>query len=176
MKRFLTAISFVFIALLQVTIISQLSVEGVAINLVLISIIFFNIFKKLKKYGIWASLAGGLTLDLFSTLPFGVITLSFILITFFVQKFSNIFKKITLLPIILSIGLMVIIYNFLLVTLVKIQNLIPISNQHRTGYLSLRYFLGIEIVYSVGVAILFYFILELVYKLKNVFSKKKIQD
>ncbi len=174
MKYLLIILFFILMGLLQVTIISQLLVGEIVVNLVLISIIFFNIFKKLKKYGIWASLAGGLTLDLFSTLPFGVITLSFILITFFIQRFSNIFKKITILPIVLSVGLMVVTYNFLLVTLVKIQNFIPIFKWYQIDYLSLRHFLGIEIVYSIGVTILFYFILELVCKLKNVFSKKKI--
>lgn len=77
-----------FVAMLQTTFVPRLALYGVFPNLMLVVIVYKSLFKDYKEILIWP-LAGGLILDFFSAMPFGVFTLSFLIVSFLVSFLSR---------------------------------------------------------------------------------------
>ncbi len=95
-----------FIVILQTTFAPKLAIYGVFPNLILVLVIFKSLFKDYKEIFIWP-LAGGLILDIFSGFPFGVFTLSFLVVSLAVSFLSrNIWSS-------ENIGLVVMLITFL---------------------------------------------------------------
>lgn len=93
-------------AMLQATFVPKIAIYGVFPNLMLVLIIFKSIFKDYKKIFLWP-LAGGLILDIQTFPPFGVFTLSFLIISFVVSFLSrNIWTH-------ENVGLVVVLITFL---------------------------------------------------------------
>ena len=64
-------------AILQATLLPYLSIEGVKPHLVLVLVCIWGLLSGSKEASLWA-LMGGFVLDLFSSAPFGVATLSLV--------------------------------------------------------------------------------------------------
>lgn len=78
-----------FVAIVQTTFVPKIAIYGVFPNLILLVIIFKSAFKDYRKVFIW-SLTGGIILDIFSGgIPFGVFTLSFLIISLLVSFLSR---------------------------------------------------------------------------------------
>jgi rod shape-determining protein MreD len=66
-KILISIIVFYFLVLIQTSFWVHFNILGIVPNLVLISVILWNLFEKSKNYfGLYAALIGGLFLDIFS--------------------------------------------------------------------------------------------------------------
>jgi len=88
MKTIFIILILFFVAVLQTTFVPKLAVYGIFPSLMLVVIIFKSLFKEYKEIFIWP-LAGGVILDFFSQLPFGVFTLVFLIISLMVSFLSR---------------------------------------------------------------------------------------
>lgn len=127
MKNFLLILTILLAVVLQTTALSVLAVWGVSPNLVLVLILILVIFKKFKKVW-WLAVLAGLLLDLFSGLPFGLISLSLVIVAFLIDWFNrNVFSEIKLWLSIGLIGLASLAYNLLLIILDKLLVMVKLS-------------------------------------------------
>ncbi|HEB01533.1 MAG TPA: rod shape-determining protein MreD [Candidatus Portnoybacteria bacterium] len=128
MYPLLTILILFLAAVLETTFIPHLAIWGVEPSLVLIIVLSWSILANGKKALTWA-LLGGLFLDLFSGLPFGVFTLSFVIVAYLTNLVAyNILDKANLL-VVSSIGLIgTITANLLMRLFLKLANLVHLSS------------------------------------------------
>jgi len=95
-KILILIIVFYFLVLIQTSFLVHFNILGIVPNLVLISVVFWNLFEKSKNYfGLYAALIGGLFLDIFSNRFIGF----YILILFTLAIFLKIvFKRYVRIP------------------------------------------------------------------------------
>lgn len=106
MKTIFIILALFFVVVLQTTFIPKLAIYGVFPNLMLVLVIFKSLFKDYKEIFIWP-LAGGLILDISSSFPFGVFTLSFLIISIITSFISrNIWTS-------ENVGLVIVLITFL---------------------------------------------------------------
>jgi rod shape-determining protein MreD len=120
MKTFLIILFLLLAVVLQTTIFSALTVWGVAPNLVLVLVLLLVILKSFKETWL-AVLATGLLLDLFSGLPFGLISLSLVTSAFLVGRINkSLFSTVKFWITVSLIILGTLFYNLLLFGLSKL--------------------------------------------------------
>lgn len=160
MRIFFIILTLFFVAILQVTFMPKLSIYGVFPNLMLVVIIYKSLFKDYKEIFIWP-LAGGLVLDVFSATPFGVFTLSFLIVSLIINFLSrNIWTS-------ENIGLVVVIIVLLGSLIFGFSNF----SFTRLAYLlmglswkvTLKQALGVifaETGYNIGLTVVLFFVLK----------------
>lgn len=157
MKNILIVLGLLLITILQITAVPFINFNGVVPNLILVLILCLIIFTGFKNQWPWVLLAGVL-LDLFSGLPFGLISLSLLLTVYLIDLLNLNFFAITKLWI---TGILIvsgtIIYDLTIVFLSRLFNF--------ALTFSWRYLLG-EIIYNLIIMGLFY------YEFKKIFHKK----
>ena len=114
MKHFLSILFLLLAAILQTTIAPFLSVQGAAPNLILIFTLILTLISGFRAVWLYIFL-GGLFLDLFSGLPFGLVAVSLIGANYFVDWLGgNIFSKPKFGVKIVLITLGILAFNFFL--------------------------------------------------------------
>lgn len=95
-KILISIIVFYFLVLIQTSFLVHFNILGIVPNLVLISVVLWNLFEKSKNYfGLYAALIGGLFLDIFSNRFIGF----YILISFALAIFLKlVFKRYVRIP------------------------------------------------------------------------------
>lgn len=105
-----------------------------------------------------------LFLDFSSSLPFGVVTLSFLLVIFLIRILSlKLFRERDVSAIILVTILGSIIYNLALITLVKLFNWMRLSDLQADLFYDLKYLVLPTIFYNLVVTVFSYRILKYCY-------------
>lgn len=128
MYFFLTILILFLAVIFQATFIPHLAIWQVAPNLVLIIILSWSILTDSKKTLGWALIAG-LLLDLFSGLPFGVLTLSLVLIAYIVNLLAYTILGQANFLVIGAIGFGgTIIYNLFIRLFIKLASLLNLTN------------------------------------------------
>lgn len=90
-------IALYILTLFQTSFVPFFDIKGLTINLVLLLVIFINLFESPeKKIGLWSAFIAGFFLDIWSSMPFGIETLIFVSVAVFI-KF--ILKKYVQIPI-----------------------------------------------------------------------------
>lgn len=85
-KILIIIIFFYFLTLFQTSFLAHFNIWGLTINIVLISIIVFNIFEKSENYfGLLAAGMGGLFLDIFSSRLIGLNILILLGVAIFIK-------------------------------------------------------------------------------------------
>lgn len=93
---------FYFFALLQLSFLPHLSIYNVQFDFIFIAVFLLNFFgpssisniqKPGDNMGLWAGVVGGLLLDVFSSLPFGIFTFSFLGVGLLIRKTQLLFRK-----------------------------------------------------------------------------------
>jgi len=87
-----------FLVLLQTSLLGHLAVYNTQLNLVFIAVFLLSFFaskdeepgEEKNSFAISAGVIGGFLLDVFSSLPFGTFTITFLLLAFLVKR-SNVF-------------------------------------------------------------------------------------
>ncbi|MFW6283318.1 MAG: rod shape-determining protein MreD [Minisyncoccales bacterium] len=81
MKRFLIFFIFlILVTILQTTFFFSFDIFGIKFNLVILYIIFLNLFEKEnKETGLWIGGIGGFLLDLYSSYYFGFFTIGMLI-------------------------------------------------------------------------------------------------
>lgn len=120
MKYFFVLLSLFLAVILQVSFLPFLSVFGLSLNLVLVLVVFLISQRDFKKY--WpAIIFTGLVLDIFSALPFGVISLSLVLTAYFIERLKkDVFGSINLGLVMGLMALGHLFYSLLLMALTKL--------------------------------------------------------
>jgi rod shape-determining protein MreD len=96
MKLFIFIPLIYFLTLFQASFLVFFDINGYVLNLVLISVLFFNLFESQRKIsGLVLAIFGGLFLDIFSSGLFGVNFIGFWALTLFVLSvfIKYIFRK-----------------------------------------------------------------------------------
>jgi len=95
-KILISIIVFYFLVLIQTSFLVHFNILGIVPNLVLISVVLWNLFEKSKNYfGLYVALIGGFFLDIFSNYFIGF----YILILFTLVIFLKlVFKKYVRVP------------------------------------------------------------------------------
>lgn len=91
-------IIFCFLVLMQTALFGHLTVYDTRLNLIFIAVFLLSFFasttdeveKKTNDLAISAGVIGGFLLDIFSSLPFGTFTITFLLLAFLIKK-SHVF-------------------------------------------------------------------------------------
>lgn len=79
-------IIFYILTLLQTSFIPFFEIKGLTINLVLVLIILINFFEiPEKRIGLWSAFIAGFFLDVWSSMPFGIEILIFVLVAIFIK-------------------------------------------------------------------------------------------
>lgn len=96
-RNFLIIILFFYILILfQISFLIHFNVGGIIPNLIVIGVIFWNLFESpQKKFGILSAIVGGFFLDIFSQRPIGF-HIAFLMVLAIFLKF--IFKKYVRIP------------------------------------------------------------------------------
>lgn len=80
------SVIIILLVLIQSSFLAHFKFFGININIILISVIAFNVLESEKKFwGIFAAIIGGLFWDIFSTLPFGFHSLILVLIALIIK-------------------------------------------------------------------------------------------
>ena len=90
-----------FLVLMQTALFGHLAVYSTQLNLIFIAVFLLSFFesptdeaeKKSKGFAVPAGVIGGFLLDIFSSLPFGTFTFTFLLLSFLVKKSHVFFHK-----------------------------------------------------------------------------------
>lgn len=88
MKHFFIILILLLAVILQITIVPFLSVQGATPNLILVCALILTLLGGFKTVWFYIFL-GGLFLDMFSGLPFGLINISLIGASYFIDWLSN---------------------------------------------------------------------------------------
>lgn len=87
-KIFISVILFYFLTLFQASFMAFFEFKGLALNLILITVIIINLFEEpSRRFGLYSALIGGFFLDIWSSHIFGLETLILFLIALFVKFF-----------------------------------------------------------------------------------------
>jgi len=127
MKTFLTILGLLAAAILQTSLLPFLALGEVVPNLVLVLIGLLVIFKDFRK--VWGLVVlGSLFLDLFSGLPFGLISLSLVVTAYCLSQFKrSLFSEIKFWIVLFLIGLASLFYNLVLTGLGELFILVDLS-------------------------------------------------
>lgn len=130
MKDFFSLLLIIFLVLLELTVIPHLSFRGVRPDFLLLVLISWFILRPPREASLLLVISG-LLLDLFSPLPFGVISLSFyiVLLTLWLLPFKN-YSRSNLGFIILGTILGTIIYNVFLLIWISGFRFIHLTDFH----------------------------------------------
>jgi len=129
MKTFLIVLGLLLAAILQTSLLPFLALRGIIPNLVLVLILLLVIFKNFKEVW-WLVILGGLFLDLFSGLPFGLVSLSLLITAYFINWFNrSIFSEAKFWIVLFLIGLASLFYNLVLFGLAKLFILVDLNRQ-----------------------------------------------
>jgi rod shape-determining protein MreD len=156
MKSFLIILALLLAAILQTTIVPFLAITEVGPNLVLVLVLLLVIFKSFKER--WPVIVlAGLFLDLFSGLPFGLISLTLVSTVYLIDWLNkNVFLLIKFWVIAGLIILATLVYNLLLLNLSRVFQIdLVLSGKH----------LVIEMLYNL-------FIISIFYGIKKIFHQE----
>jgi len=79
-------IAFYILTLFQTSFMPFFEMKGLTINLVLVLVILINFFEASeKKIGLWSAFIAGFFLDVWSSMPFGIEILIFVLVAIFIK-------------------------------------------------------------------------------------------
>ncbi len=162
MKTFLSGIIIFFAVILQVTILPKITIWEVMPNLILLLIVCQSAIKGYKEGMVWA-FSCGLLLDFFSNVYFGIFSLIFLFIAFIVSFVTKKFLgKIGLLSIIIISVISTIMFDFIFLSVIKINVL---SSEVILDFIRStfpEYFIQIifkEIIFNAFLAIIVYLLL-----------------
>ena len=148
MKSFLIILALLLAAILQITLVPFLAFKGVSPNLVLLLISFLVIFKGFQQSW-WLVILAGLFLDLFSGLPFGLISLSLLVTVYLIDLFNrNVFSVVRFWVMTILIISATLIYDLLLFGLSRIFQIDSVLGPK---------YLFIEIVYNLLLTVIFFY-------------------
>ena len=102
------AILLLFLASFQVTLLTKFSVDGVAPDLILITIILWAPYLNLTE-NLILTFIGGMFIDLFSFLPSGTTALALISIVYLVEYWKTSFSRVGMFLLVLAVWLATII-------------------------------------------------------------------
>ncbi len=95
-KILISIIVFYFLVLIQTSFLVHFNILGIVPNLVLISVVLWNLFEKSKNYfGLYAAFIGGFFLDIFSSRFIGFYVLILFALAIFIKL---IFKRYVRIP------------------------------------------------------------------------------
>lgn len=121
MPKIIILFLFFILLLLQLTIMPRLSIFNVFPNILLAAMLIFVVIRG-GRLTLFLGLAAGLLMDLFSSLPFGTYSLSFILVAWLAQFIGrNVFKITDLSGQVSLIALGSFFCSFLVILIVKIS-------------------------------------------------------
>lgn len=94
-------IIFCFLALMQTALFGRLAIYGTQLNLIFIAVFLLGFFtsrdeepgEKSNSFAISAGAVGGFLLDVFSSLPFGAFTITFLILALLIKKSHALFHK-----------------------------------------------------------------------------------
>jgi len=164
MKTFFIVLSFISAIILQTSSIPFLTVSKISPDLVLVLILLLVILKRFEKVW-WIVVIASLLLDLFSSLPFGLISLSLVITVYLIGLFNrNMFSAVRFWITMILVVLATLTYNLVLAILNQLFILIKISqpvsyfcNLSLDCWLDLMLSLALAIIYNLLMAaILFY--------------------
>lgn len=116
MNAYLTIAALVVLAILQSTVMPRITVLGVHPDLMLLAVTSWSLLRGAQEGMLWA-LIGGIAVDLISGAPFGVVTLSLLVVSFLSSLGQrNVFRLDLLIPII-TIPLATLVYNTIMLAL-----------------------------------------------------------
>ncbi len=149
----------IFLVLLQSAFLNHLKITGIAPNFVLIAVILISLEFNLRKAFI-AGIVAGLMLDIFSSMPFGIFTLAFILISLGLNFAKHyLFAHANFAVILAAVFLGTLFFDFFVFFLDKILFIFKLSSQTFASKYSLLYLMPREIIYNLaGVIIIFFFL------------------
>lgn len=79
-------IAFYILTLFQTSFMPFFGIKGLTINLILVLVILINFFEvPEKKIGLWSAFIAGFFLDVWSSMPFGIEILIFVLVAIFIK-------------------------------------------------------------------------------------------
>jgi len=166
MSKIIVLFLFFILLILQLTIMPRLIVLDVFPNILLAAFLAFVIIIRSDKLSLLLGLVVGLMMDLFSSLPFGIYSLSFVFIAWFSQFiWKNIFKITDLSGQIYIISLGSFFYNLLILLMLKIFQWLSLFQK---DFSFLPIFIKIalpEFILNALVAIIFLFSIRKVYGL-----------
>jgi len=159
-KTIFIILALFFVAILQTTFMPKLSIYGVFPNLMLIVIIYKSLFKEYKEIFIWP-LVGGIVLDVFSATPFGVFTLSFLIVSLIINFLSrNIWTSENVgLVVVIVVLLGSLVFGFSNLSLTKLAYLL----MSISWTVALKQALGVifaETACNIGLAAVLFFVLR----------------
>lgn len=163
MKKFYLLLILLFLLFLELVWGPHLSIGLARPNFILVGFLICFLVLGVKTTLKWY-FPFLLFLDFSSSLPFGVITLSFILVIFLIRILSlKLFRERDVSAIILVTILGSIIYNLALIILVKLFSWIRLSDLQVDLFYDLKYLVLPTIFYNLVVAVLSYRILKYCY-------------
>ena len=155
MKHFLIILILLLAVILQTTIVPFLSVQGVTPTLILVCALILTLLRGFRAVWFYIFL-GGLFLDIFSGLPFGLISISLIGASYFIDRLgNNVFSE---LKFSVRIGLIVsgiLAFNFFLNILIGFFHLETMLS-FKYLFWSVAYNLIIAILIFNGIKKIFY--------------------
>ncbi len=169
MKTFLVILGLLLAVILQTTLLPFLALRGIIPDLVLVLILLLVIFRDFRKVW-WLVILAGLFLDLFSGLPFGLISLSLLMTTYFINWFNrSIFSETKFWIILFLIGLASLFYELALFGLTKLFISVNLSQQEiYSSLFSLNYLADLFLFAFYNMALLAF-----LYGIKKIFYQKQ---
>jgi len=127
MKTFFIVLSFILAIILQTSSIPFLTISKISPDLVLVLILLLVILKKFEKVW-WIVVIVSLLLDLFSSLPFGLISFSLVITVYLIGLFNrNMFSAVKFWITMVLVVLATLTYNLVLIILSQLFILVKIS-------------------------------------------------
>ena len=167
MKKIIFLIFILFFLVLFQT--SFLNFLKVVPNFILLTILISTIFiRKIDNLGLATAFLGGLLLDIYSSLPFGIVIISTILVYLISTVFIKLFLRIDFLEVFLIIILGVVAYNILIFFFSYIYGLI-FHFPHLLSF-NFNYLIFIEIFANLILGVITFYLISWSKKLEKVIS------
>jgi len=169
MKTFIVILGLLLAAILQTSLLSFLAFREVAPNLVLVLISLLVIFKDFRKVW-WLVILGSLFLDLFSGLPFGLISLSLVVTAYCLSQFKqSLFSEAKFWIVLFLVGLAGLFYNLVLTGLGELFILFDLSRTEiYPAIISLNYLSNLFLTAFYNIILLTF-----LYGLKKIFYQEQ---
>lgn len=171
MKRIFLFIFFIILlSLVQIGLLNSLGDWGKNINLILCLVVFITIIFNYSQ-GLWSAFLGGLVLDLYSPLIFGIFTLVFLIIAILINfLFTNFFTNKSLYSLLALGGFAIIVYNLLFFVFVGLLFVFDLRGTYLILDINwLKNLMSQIILNFIVLALFFIFINKLNKRLKAVF-------
>jgi len=124
LKGLIIFLTFLVLFFIQEGIFSRFTLFGFGLNIYLLFLFLILFFSQEEKTAFSFSILGGLILDFFSLLPFGIFSLTLFLSYLFFKKISLFFKKTNTLNFLALLILFFLFYNIIFRLLNYLFNLI----------------------------------------------------